>query len=355
MFTRRPPSATGKLVMTYISRPKILSRFTYRLNRHSYACNQLSKPLPRPTSFQVGRCAAPVVRVIRLPGIHHDSVCTLICGDSATVIVDTGTTWYQLNIEERIKANLEKNDAAPVTAVILTHRHYDTAAAAHHLSKSFDAPIMAHPDANVPLSANDQLTTWASRFDSDTPHMVAVPIQDGWNYNIGGSEIVVLHTPGHTSCHLSVHIPSQKLLIAGDLIPAAGHPSRWDLPTGNIIEMRESIQRILKLELGMLVTSRGDSIQGVVQIKTVLNQHRAFFEERIAEKGIAPQHWPKPAQTCMYWTPEPPWSNKVGDLSQKSTESNKDEYNEVVYSESANQQIAGPNRKSEDQYNGESE
>ncbi len=202
------------------------------------------------------------MRVIRLPGIHHDSVCTLICGDAATVIVDVGTTWYQLNIEQRIKAQLEKIDAAPVTAIILTHRHYDTAAAALHLSESFNAPIMAHPDAIVPLSANDQLTTWASRFDSDTPHMVAVPIQDVWNYDIGGAEVVALHTPGHTSCHLSVHIPAQKLLIAGDLIPAAGHPSRWDLPTGNIIQMRDSIQRIIELDLEMIVPSRGESIDG---------------------------------------------------------------------------------------------
>ena len=250
------------------------------------------------------------MRVIRLPGIHHDAVCTLVIGEMATVIVDSGTSWYQVNLEERIREQLARFESAPVCAIVVTHRHFDSAGAANHLSAAFGAPVMAHADAHVPLSANDLFTTWASRFDSDMPITETVDIADGWTYDLGSGSLVALHTPGHTSCHLSLHLPEKRLLIAGDLVPAADHPARWDMPTGNPIQMLASIERVIDLDLKMLVTSRGDSVRGAAAVTTVLERHSGFLTEAIAARGEAPFFWPKPAATCMYWTPEPAWTDE---------------------------------------------
>ena len=259
-----------------------------------------------PRALNAGRHSR-VVRVVRLPGIHHDSVCTIVHGSEGTVLVDTGTCWYQANLEERIRAQLSAMGSSGLDAIVVTHRHFDSAGAAAYLSAALDAPVMAHDEALSSMSSNDLLTTWASRYGSDMPFTEIVPIMDGWSYNLGEGRLVALHTPGHTSCHISIHLPEKSLLIAGDLLPAAGHPARWDLPTGNLPDMISSLERLAALNVETAVTSRGESIKGVDEVKDVFSRHIGFMEERLIALGSSPEGWPKPGQTCMYWTPEPPW------------------------------------------------
>ena len=241
--------------------------------------------------------------VIRLPGIHHDTSMTILTDDCETILIDTGTSWHQVNTEERIKSKIEHNDIA---TILLTHRHYDTAGAAAHLASIFDSTIYAHGNAINPLSSNDQLTTWASRFDSDMPPTSAQAIEDGWKSNIGDLEIEAIHTPGHTSCHTSFLLEELGILVTGDLFPAATTPGRTDFPTGNVVQMKDSIQRVRALDLDTLIPSRGETIRGNA-IEESLTKHLDFFDSMIEAKGMLPKEWPVPVPTCMWWTPEPEW------------------------------------------------
>ena len=117
------------------------------------------------------------MRLERLPGIHHDSACIIISGTKSTVIIDSGTTWYQSNLVERLTPHLE--DRAQVHAILLTHRHFDSCGAAPHLAEHFGARIMIHEDAVTPLAGGDLFTTWASRYDSDMPPIDAQGFSDG--------------------------------------------------------------------------------------------------------------------------------------------------------------------------------
>ena len=69
--------------------------------------------------------------VIRLPGIHHDTSVTILTDDYEAILIDTGTSWHQVNTEERIRSKIQHGN---LDTILLTHRHYDTAGAAAHLA-----------------------------------------------------------------------------------------------------------------------------------------------------------------------------------------------------------------------------
>ena len=178
------------------------------------------------------------MEVIRLPGIHHDTSISIVAGSKRSILIDSGTSWYQVNVEERIKTKI--NDLPNLEAILLTHRHYDTAGGAKFLSKKFNVPILIHSSASNSLLSNDQLTTWASRYDSDMPETETVSLEDGWEMDLGGGSIKSIHTPGHTSCHSSFLIPQLSILFTGDLILPLRNVSR--LPKYNSIAPSHRLQ-----------------------------------------------------------------------------------------------------------------
>ena len=121
------------------------------------------------------------MRLERLPGIHHDSACIVLSGTESSFIIDSGTSWYQTNLVERLKPHLEGRPK--VEAILLSHRHYDICGAAPHLAEAFEAKICIHQDAVAPIAGGDLFTTWASRYDSDMPSTRCEPVSQGDVFN----------------------------------------------------------------------------------------------------------------------------------------------------------------------------
>ena len=245
------------------------------------------------------------MRLIRLAGIHHDSVCILLLGSTASAIVDPGTSWYQVNVEARIAPHLAGR--APVEHILLTHRHFDSVGAASHLAEIHAATVRVHQSATNALSSGDPFTTWASRYDSDMPVVNAQALQDGDSIDLGDAEVKVIHTPGHTVDSVCFYIADRGTVICGDTIPSACYPSRGDMPTGNLLNLGESLEKIRALAPKLLVCGRGEAVKGQEAIDALLAQHIESVEQRIGLKGALPDGWPKPAATCHWLTPEPPW------------------------------------------------
>ncbi len=245
------------------------------------------------------------MRLERLPGIHHDSACIVLSGTESSFIVDSGTSWYQTNLVERLKPHL---DGRPkVEAILLTHRHYDTCGASPHLAKVFASEIRIHEAAVAPIAGGDLFTTWASRYDSDMPTFDAVGFVEGDQFDMGDALIEVLHTPGHTIDSCSFFIAEKSAIICGDLIPSANHPSRADLPTGNLMQMMDSLEKVKALNPKLIVCGRGEAVIGQGHCKNVLQKHIESVQQRIDVGGSLPIGWPKPAETCHWLTPEPDW------------------------------------------------
>jgi glyoxylase-like metal-dependent hydrolase (beta-lactamase superfamily II) len=245
------------------------------------------------------------MRIVRLPGIHHDANATLLIGKESALLIDSGTAWYQLLQEERIRGQL--GDTISLTKIILTSRRYPFSGGSKALSESFRIPVFIHEAAQMSLESGDFFTTWANRYDSDMPVLSTEPIDFSEPIQLDDSIIELLETPGPSSDNISIHIPSAKTVIVGALLPRADRPLRWDVPTGNLIQAIESLRRIQELGAQKLVPMHGPILQGEEHIFSTIQHHCEVLESIAANDGISPRAWPRAAPTSLWRDPVPSW------------------------------------------------
>ena len=155
------------------------------------------------------------------------------------IVVDPGD-----NIDE-ILTILEKH-ALRVKEIVITHAHIDHIGGAAKLKAATGAPVL--------MNANDQelydhLDVQASWLGMEPPTRTAIDeaARDGDVLTLGPAEFRVLHTPGHTQGSISLWIPAENKLIAGDTL-FRDSIGRTDLPGGNPRQILRSIEdKLLQL------------------------------------------------------------------------------------------------------------
>ncbi len=245
------------------------------------------------------------VRIIRLPGIHHDANAVIFSGKEGNILVDAGTTWYQMLQVERIKGHIGEGK---LQRILLTSRRYPFAGAAKHISESFDEiPIHIHDDAISVLQTGDFYSTWASRYDSDMPSTSCNPVSQGDKFSLGDGELFAISLPGHCPDGMGYFERERGVLVSGAVIPRADNPSRWDMPGGSLPDLITSLKTIQEIKPNSIVPARGPAIKGRQRIDEVINQHLSFLEDCRDNNGNVPRSWPRPAKTAFYLVSEPPW------------------------------------------------
>lgn len=135
---------------------------------------------------------------------------------------------------DRILA-LAKEDGMEIGLILLTHAHYDHTSGVAGLHKALPhIPVYLHPDDAGRLG--NQLF----------PDLGMEPTlyRDGDLVKVGGIDVQVLHTPGHT--------PGGVCLMAGDALFTGdtlfqGSMGRTDLPGGSYEELMASLARLARL------------------------------------------------------------------------------------------------------------
>jgi hydroxyacylglutathione hydrolase len=130
-----------------------------------------------------------------------------------------------------------------VKAIIITHAHIDHIGGAAKLKEATGAPVyMNRNDAEL----QKMLDVQASWLNQPEPPRVEVDsdARDGDKLTIGLTEFHVLHTPGHTQGSVSLWIPSEGKLVAGDTL-FLGSIGRTDLPGGDGRQIIRSIHEKL--------------------------------------------------------------------------------------------------------------
>jgi hydroxyacylglutathione hydrolase len=127
-----------------------------------------------------------------------------------------------------------------VKAIVITHAHIDHVAGAHKLRALTRAPVYMNERDTELLDALDIQAGWLG---VDTPPRTEVDVtaEDGSVLRLGPAEFHVLHTPGHTQGSLSLWIPEENKLIAGDTL-FRDSIGRTDLPGGNTRQILSSIK-----------------------------------------------------------------------------------------------------------------
>jgi hydroxyacylglutathione hydrolase len=139
---------------------------------------------------------------------------------------------------EGILAILKKHQLR-VKAIVITHAHIDHIGGAQKLKAVTGAPVY--------MNANDQelydnIEMQAGWLGMPTPERAEIDVdaREGEKLTLAGADFHVLETPGHTQGSISVWIPAENKLIAGDTL-FLDSIGRTDLPGGNPRQILRSI------------------------------------------------------------------------------------------------------------------
>ncbi len=126
-----------------------------------------------------------------------------------------------------------------VKAIVITHAHIDHIGGAEKLKAATGAPVY--------MNANDQplydmIETQASWLGMEPPTTTGIDVAatEGVKIDLGPAEFHVIHTPGHTQGSVSIWIPEENKLVAGDTL-FRDSIGRTDLPGGDSRQILRSI------------------------------------------------------------------------------------------------------------------
>ena len=169
--------------------------------------------------------------------------------------IDSGTGFNFSRLYTLLK--VLKKSVADIKQVINTHGHFD------HIGGNgyfINAKIAIHEnDADI-IETGDIERSVADFFDGKLkPRTVDMKLKEGDVLNIGGMELEVIHTPGHTPGSICLYNRKDGILFTGDTIFANG-VGRTDLPGGDPNALRESIEKLKKLDVKIILPGHGEPV-----------------------------------------------------------------------------------------------
>lgn len=175
-------------------------------------------------SARIRRVLAPNPGPFTLEGTN-----TWVVGESPSIVIDPGP-----DDSGHILAVLD--EAEPIAAIVLTHRHEDHAPGAERLTSASGAPVYAFK----PEGSERRLV-------------------DGETVEAGELKLRAFHTPGHSSDHLCFVLESERALFSGDTMLGQG-TSVVDPPDGDMAAYVRSLRRLRELEPAVVYPGHGKPI-----------------------------------------------------------------------------------------------
>lgn len=152
-----------------------------------------------------------------------------------TVIFDPADNFAR--IEKKVREN-----KLNIKAVFLTHGHYDHFLAADKVREYYNVKVYIGED-DYELSQSSKQNV-SEMFASGVTFKADVKVSDKEPFDIAGIKFRALHTPGHTKGGMCYYFYENGFVISGDTM-FNGSYGRYDMPTGNLNELINSLKNIV--------------------------------------------------------------------------------------------------------------
>jgi glyoxylase-like metal-dependent hydrolase (beta-lactamase superfamily II) len=171
----------------------------------------------------------------------------LVYDQQEWILIDIG---YEDTVDEIIDLIREMDfPLSQCKTLVATHADVDHIQGLAKAKQLLRTTVTSHPRAARPLEQGDKLLTFAE-IEPHHIHLAMPPVKvdhtvdDGDTVSVGGLELQVWHTPGHTDSQLSFRL--RDLLFSADNIYRDG-----------CVEFIKSLQRIRASDVAWLLPSHG--------------------------------------------------------------------------------------------------
>jgi hydroxyacylglutathione hydrolase len=146
-----------------------------------------------------------------------------------------------------------------VKAIVITHAHIDHIGGAAKLKAATGAPVYMNRNDVELYAGLDEQAAWLGVKPPERTQ-IDTDAREGDALDLGPAQFHILHTPGHTQGSISLWIPSESKLIAGDTL-FRDSIGRTDLPGGDTDQILSSIAtKLLTLpEEAVVICGHGPS------------------------------------------------------------------------------------------------
>ncbi|MFH0816941.1 MAG: MBL fold metallo-hydrolase [Methanobacteriota archaeon] len=185
-----------------------------------------------------------------IPGLGMDSNVFVVENGGETVVIDAGMDARAEYVLDSLGKILR---GAKPSALVLTHMHIDHVGGAAAIVRKYGCEAVMHEKDADAIIKGDQMSTGAAMFGGVAEPMRVRKLAEG--EMVAG--MMVIHTPGHTIGSMCLYDKKSKALISGDTVFRDG-VGRWDLPTGDVKALHESVAMLAAMEVDGIYPGHGE-------------------------------------------------------------------------------------------------
>jgi len=202
-----------------------------------------------------------------------------------SVLIDTGINLSEKRLLSKFRKSLVK--PKEIDLIIITHGHTDHFAHIALLKKMTGARVLCHKLAShalqtgemekvIPLSKIGKLLSkfFKGKLKNYTPVTPDITIDEEFDLKPFGIEGVIIPTPGHSDCSISVILKDGDAVIGDIFVSGPFSPKKPSMAIfgNNETALKESISKILSFNTNVFYASHGGPYQRQSLIKLMNKQ-----------------------------------------------------------------------------------